>query len=83
MTFGDASADLTRPKYCRKKRNVPIRDRIVGMKFMLRLLVIVCLVPSALLASDWPHPRGPAADGRVEAPGTFLATKDLHGLSIP
>ena len=41
------------------------------MKLLLRLLVIVCLVPSPVLASDWPHLRGPDVDGRVAAPGTF------------
>lgn len=41
------------------------------MKPLLQLLVIVCLMPPVALASDWPHLRGPAADGRVAAPGTF------------
>ncbi len=45
------------------------------MKSLLRLLVIVCLVPSAVLASDWPHLRGPDVDGRIAATtadGTLL-----------
>jgi enterochelin esterase-like enzyme/outer membrane protein assembly factor BamB len=39
-----------------------------------RLLSIVLLLASpAAFATDWPHLRGPAFDGRAQAPGTFDA----------